>query len=223
MRQDLDAKLTPEQEAALRNVLPDKYPGEVGYFEGLRELAVVIYARAFGEYQGDNVAVLLNDNGELGLRISYFGSCSGCDPLQACDTADEVVEYYTDEWRNVRWFSTYRELVEYCDDDANAPGPIDDADLRDVAEDLREQDFGERTELADLQRELRERQRYEDQYFELSRRVSRLEGNYNIAMRLLELADNATRAINEHPELYTPESKRAALLYAYKRAQFKPD
>lgn len=223
MRQDLDATLTQEQLAALRNVIPDEHPGECGFYEGLRALTVVIYARQFGEYQGDNVAVVLSDNNEVGLLVSYFGSCSGCDPLQACDTADEVVAYYADQWRKIRWFSTLAELITYCDDDDRKLQFGDDVDLHAVAEDLCKQRFGKLGIITELRESVELYRPFWEKRYIVQQQISSLEFQLNAIRELLKLADAATRAVNEHPQQFTSDAKRAALLYVYKRAQFKEE
>lgn len=44
----------------------------------------------FGSYQGDAAIVLSNDKGQYAVTVFGYGSCSGCDALQSCDTWQEV-------------------------------------------------------------------------------------------------------------------------------------
>ena len=44
------------------------------------------------DYQGDSRILFLNDKNEYGLLIFGWGSCSGCDALQACSSWKEVTE-----------------------------------------------------------------------------------------------------------------------------------
>ena len=55
----------------------------------------------FGDYQGDYIAVL-RDDGRIGVLVYGYGSCSGCDAIQA--------EYqYGSNWRDQ---PAMRQLVE---------------------------------------------------------------------------------------------------------------
>ncbi len=53
-------------------------------------------------YQGDT-RVLLRDGRRWGILIFGWGSCSGCDALEACGSRAEVVELRDEMWGNVHW------------------------------------------------------------------------------------------------------------------------
>jgi hypothetical protein len=103
------------------------------------DLEVVLKTDA-GDYQGDSFLLLKDSVGRYGYAEFGWGSCSGCDSLQACsspkeyeelrqqlvggivwrDTADEMLDFfYTRDWE-VQWSSNKeehegfrKEVVEY--------------------------------------------------------------------------------------------------------------
>lgn len=54
------------------------------------------------DYQGDS-RVLYKRNGKYGLLIFGWGSCSGCDALQACDSPEEVMSLANELRDQIRW------------------------------------------------------------------------------------------------------------------------
>lgn len=56
-------------------------------------------------YSGDT-RVLLKGSMGYGVLIFGWGSCSGCDSLQACSSYDEIDELITDIYNDIIWFST---------------------------------------------------------------------------------------------------------------------
>ena len=66
-------------------------------------------------YQGDSFLLYKNDN-KYGFLAFGWGSCSGCDALQACDTIDEVQELMNRLYNAIIWFDSLQELKCYiCD------------------------------------------------------------------------------------------------------------
>ena len=56
------------------------------------------------DYQGDS-RVLYKDGDRYGLLIFGWGSCGGCDALQACDTREEVDALIRELHEKVQWMS----------------------------------------------------------------------------------------------------------------------
>lgn len=56
------------------------------------------------DYQGDTL-LLLRRGEEFGFLTFGWGSCSGCDALQACDSAAEATELRDELWAKVEWKS----------------------------------------------------------------------------------------------------------------------
>lgn len=63
-------------------------------------------------YQGDS-RVLFRDTLRYGILIFGWGSCSGCDALQACNSMKEIDDLRTDLNRQIRWFDFKCECLEY--------------------------------------------------------------------------------------------------------------
>lgn len=63
-------------------------------------------------YQGDTIAVVKNGN-DYGYLMFGWGSCSGCDALQACNNVSEVVELANDFQSAIKWFNSLNELKDF--------------------------------------------------------------------------------------------------------------
>ena len=57
------------------------------------------------DYQGDT-RVLYDNNGKIGHLVFGWGSCSGCDALQACETLDDVQELCNMLENSIIWFNS---------------------------------------------------------------------------------------------------------------------
>jgi hypothetical protein len=63
-------------------------------------------------YQGDS-RVLYDNDGEIGVLIFGWGSCSGCDALQACNSLEDVQELCNELQDSIRWFDDKQSALEY--------------------------------------------------------------------------------------------------------------
>lgn len=63
------------------------------------------------DYHGDSRALLFKD-GSYGILIFGWGSCSGCDSLQACSTHEEIAELRDGLESSTKWGSL-NETLEY--------------------------------------------------------------------------------------------------------------
>lgn len=80
----------------------------------------IIAEESFGSYQGDLVFVL-EDRDKRGWLVVGYGSCSGCDQLEAVspwgDDEDsdwtDVISLRDELASEVRWFDSHEELVEW--------------------------------------------------------------------------------------------------------------
>lgn len=63
-------------------------------------------------YQGDS-RLLLRDGARYGVLIFGWGSCSGCDSLQACGSYEEVEALRDALAQSIRWFESADEAAEY--------------------------------------------------------------------------------------------------------------
>ena len=68
------------------------------------------------DYQGDTHAVIKSDN-KFGYLSFGWGSCSGCDSLQACETYEEIQELMDSLYNDIKWFESFNSLKEYINND----------------------------------------------------------------------------------------------------------
>lgn len=68
-------------------------------------------------YQGDSFLIYKDDN-KYGFLTFGWGSCSGCDALQACTTISEVQELMDRLYNCIKWFDSLQELKDYISDDS---------------------------------------------------------------------------------------------------------
>lgn len=61
------------------------------------------------DYQGDT-RVLYESNGKYGYLVFGWGSCSGCDALQACDNMQDIQNLIEDLQNSIKWFDTLSDL-----------------------------------------------------------------------------------------------------------------
>lgn len=101
------------------------YPdiGRDGYFYGPCDYQPII--DSFGnvlaqvdddDYQGDT-RVLLEKDGRYGFLNFGWGSCSGCDGLQACTSYSEIDALISGLESDVKWFDTLDEVKAYISSD----------------------------------------------------------------------------------------------------------
>ena len=64
------------------------------------------------DYQGDS-RVLYKNNNCIGFLIFGWGSCSGCDALQACNSMSEVEELRLSLLHCIKWFISPEKALEY--------------------------------------------------------------------------------------------------------------
>lgn len=66
------------------------------------------------DYQGDSLVLYRGDAG-YGILNFGWGSCSGCDALQACDKLSEIEELRTSLNESIKWFPTAEEAMDYIE------------------------------------------------------------------------------------------------------------
>lgn len=68
------------------------------------------------DYQGDSF-VLYRSGERYGYLNFGWGSCSGCDALQACDSIEEVQELMDKLYNNILWFPSFECMMDYFSDE----------------------------------------------------------------------------------------------------------
>lgn len=64
------------------------------------------------DYQGDT-RILLEKDGKFGWLNFGWGSCSGCDALQACTTHNEVDSLINELKDSIKWYDSIEDLKKY--------------------------------------------------------------------------------------------------------------
>lgn len=86
------------------------------YQEGFKSLGFEILEWVtFGTYQGD-YAVILKEDDTLGFVVIGYGSCSGCDALEACNSNKEYRELMHSVIQSIYW-GTQEELLSKINDE----------------------------------------------------------------------------------------------------------
>ena len=74
-----------------------------GYREALEAKEIEILAwETFGDYQGD-YAVVVKRNDMFGFLVIGYGSCSGCDALEGCETQEEYDTLMLSVLSSISW------------------------------------------------------------------------------------------------------------------------
>lgn len=102
-----------------RRLYGKEYAESDGYFYGPSDYQPIIDALGGvlvqvddNDYQGDT-RVLLQKDGRFGFLNFGWGSCSGCDGLQACSSFREIEELIRGLEGDVKWFDTLQAAKDY--------------------------------------------------------------------------------------------------------------
>lgn len=85
-------------------------PGD--YQPIINEIGNVLIQVDDNDYQGDS-RVLYEKDGKYGFLIFGWGSCSGCDSLQACQNTKGIQELIDGLVNDVKWFDSLSDLQKY--------------------------------------------------------------------------------------------------------------
>ncbi len=66
------------------------------------------------DYQGET-RILLRDGNRYAIRIYSWGSCSGCDFMQACETYEEFLDYANNAYDSLEWIGKDDMMVRLND------------------------------------------------------------------------------------------------------------
>lgn len=91
----------------------DKLIGDISnYTPMLEQFGEILIRVDDNDYQGDSYLIYKKENSYGYLRFGW-GSCSGCDALQACNTIQEVQELMDNLYNDIIWFDSLTELKNY--------------------------------------------------------------------------------------------------------------
>jgi hypothetical protein len=102
-----------------KTLYPDQYNDTDNFQSGPYEYVPII--KHFGEillewtednYQGDTAAIVKKDN-KYGYLLFGWGSCSGCDALQACESYEDLGKLVEELENKVLWFDSLPKLVAF--------------------------------------------------------------------------------------------------------------
>ena len=93
-------------------VSPDGYFSVSGYEAMIEEFGKVLVQVDDHDYQGDT-RVLYENNGQYGYLIFGWGSCSGCDALQACESVEELDKLIQEICEKITWFDSKQEAIDF--------------------------------------------------------------------------------------------------------------
>lgn len=65
------------------------------------------------DYQGDTLVLFRDDTGKYGYLEFGWGSCSGCDALQSCETLKEISDLMQSLYDGIKWFDTVQEAQKF--------------------------------------------------------------------------------------------------------------
>lgn len=88
--------------------------GPSDYSPMVNSFGEILIEQHCDDYQGDSW-ILLKNNDLYGYLCFGWGSCSGCDALQGCESIEEVAEIYTRLRDSITW-RTKEETIKWFDE-----------------------------------------------------------------------------------------------------------
>lgn len=96
--------------------IPDPEGGET-YLDYSKLLELmdyeVLFEKSCGSYQGDLVFLLKHPEKGFGFTVVGYGSCSGCDALEACDSVSDVHDLMQTLDNHITWRESKIELAGF--------------------------------------------------------------------------------------------------------------
>ena len=96
------------------------------YGSFLGEFGEIIIQVDSNDYQGDSLLIYKNDKNHFGFLSFGWGSCSGCDALQACDTVEDLQELMDHLYNSIIWFDSKDALSTFVNEHDWKSDYIDD-------------------------------------------------------------------------------------------------
>lgn len=119
----------------MRDIIFDKSP-DTSWFSAPSYSELVssmeyeeLFYEDIGSYQGDYLyflkdedrsSIVAND-ARYGLLVFGYGSCSGCDSLQACSNEKEVVELRDRFASDIKWFASKKDVIKFINNKDTQP------------------------------------------------------------------------------------------------------
>ncbi len=93
--------------------LDDRFSSPADYNPIIGNLGNVILQIDDNDYQGDSRCLYYRADGAIGYLQFGWGSCSGCDSLQACSSYDDIDQLIIELRDSIRWFSNKEEALHF--------------------------------------------------------------------------------------------------------------
>jgi len=88
------------------------FDGPGSYQPIIDSMGEVVIQQDDNDYQGDT-RVIYKDGNQIGWLQFGWGSCSGCDALQACNSYEEVNDLINGLTNQIRWFDSQAEALKF--------------------------------------------------------------------------------------------------------------
>ena len=112
------------------------YEPPMGYDEIVSIQGEIVKDWIIGDWQGDYV-YLLKNNDWYSLVVVGYGSCSGCDALEACENNEEFELLKQSILNDIRWGSKQDILDQISDEEINR-WYFHESEWKDIAKEIRE-------------------------------------------------------------------------------------
>lgn len=98
-----------------RTPYSEKFEGEYDYYPIINDFGDILFKVDEDNYYGDSYILYGNvfGDGKYGFLNFGWGSCSGCDALQACESWEEVQELYNSLKNDIIWFDNAKEAYDW--------------------------------------------------------------------------------------------------------------
>lgn len=101
----------------LREVYADQFTSDWPYFGPYSDLIdsfehEVLLEKHDDDYQGDS-RYILRDGARYGLLVFGWGSCSGCDALEACGNIQQVIDLRDTLYNSIEWHESPAALLKF--------------------------------------------------------------------------------------------------------------
>ena len=87
--------------------------GPSDYAPLVSAIGAILVESTDNDYRGYSRFLLRGEDGRVGVMLFGWGSCSGCDALQACDTYAEIDKLAVELSAGVKWFANGVEAIAY--------------------------------------------------------------------------------------------------------------
>lgn len=92
----------------------DRWASMPNYDQIVATFGRVLVETSDGDYQGDSL-YLITDETRFGILTFGWGSCSGCDALEACSSQSDLDSLQDDLEKSIVWFDNHADARAHLD------------------------------------------------------------------------------------------------------------